>query len=463
MSDTEKKIVVVGGGPAGAAVAMGLAQQGHSVALYEAYPHPLLKKTTSSSTSTRKNAAYVIVLNARGQTALKRAAGISADQVTGGILSRVSIRHPSPKYIHRPNPALLVPRQELAACVAEKAKECGVKVFWEHRLVAIDFDARLATFATSNEQSNPVTSVVPYDLLIGADGVKSQVRNLLDSAKLNDFSVTRLEADTMEYQVVVFDENPFAEAPATAVHVWNDLKFNSICFAFPLANKQFLMAPVFPDKTYAAFQSDPTLMSDAVRALFSDVDANVQTQIIQQLQQGKPVNGGTCVWCSSLGSPSAGVALVGDAGHGMWASLGQGANCALESAAVFVETVKSIGCNDTDNKDWSRHVVQAFNDNRHADAVAAVDLSFGGIGNRSARGYGNSPLFFKLQVMTMLGLCKLSFGLVPKPALMRLMTGDPVHYRTAKAWHLYYEKYITMGVLAAMFGVPAYLLSKRQK
>ena len=142
---------------------------------------------------------------------------------------------------------------------------------------------------------------------------------------------------------------------------------------------------------------------------------------------------------------------------GMWPSLGQGCNCALESVAVFCKTMDDLAgfaLNHSKNSNtgtttatWAEMVVREFNQRRYVDAFAAVDLTYGGIGARKARGRQNAPLSFKLQVAGMMLLHKLSFGLVPKPALLRIMAGDDVPYSSAKNFNFYYEKMICMGAL----------------
>lgn len=143
----------------------------------------------------------------------------------------------------------------------------------------------------------------------------------------------------------------------------------------------------------------------------------------------------------------------------MWPSLGQGCNCALESVAVFCKTMDDLAgfalnsnSSDTDSgttlTSWAEMVVHEFHQRRHADACAAVDLTYGGIGARKSRGRQNAPLSFKMQVAGMMLLHKLSFGFVPRPALLRVMAGDDVPYSTAKNFNFYYEKMLCLGALA---------------
>uniref|UniRef100_A0A7S2U7R1 FAD-binding domain-containing protein n=1 Tax=Attheya septentrionalis TaxID=420275 RepID=A0A7S2U7R1_9STRA len=440
-----KRVVVVGGGPAGAATAKALADKGCDVQLFEAYPHP---------DKIHKNApkAYVIALGQRGQDGLQRSTGIDPLQIPNSIVSTHMVRHPKNNVRkHDKTPSLIIPRKVLAAQVLDAAKAAGVQINFEYRLMDIKFDQQIAIF---EGHGGVVTKHVPYDLLVGADGSKSKVRSLLNQ-NVNEFKVMRTEEDSMEYQVAVIPPPfPFSGMPETSVHAWNDKKYNSICLAFPLANNGgLLFAIVYPEGKLSEFKEkhriDGTGYDDPLFHLMPDLTDVVKEEFVKQLEAGEPANGGTCVWCNSLGSPKHGVALVGDSGHGMWPSLGQGANCALESAAVFSETVGDIvaGKVTLAGKSWGEVVVEEFNKRRHADALAAVDLTYGGIGARKSRGRNNAPLSYKAQVVGMMLLNKLTLGIVPKPALIRLMMGQPVPYSTARKWNFIYEKLVCLGAV----------------
>ena len=152
----------------------------------------------------------------------------------------------------------------------------------------------------------------------------------------------------------------------------------------------------------------------------------------------------------------------------MHETTGQGANCALETAAVFCETLRDISANNPSSHfsspaEWSRAVVIEYNTRRHADAAAAVDITYGGIGARKSRGRDNAPLSYKLQVAGMMLLHKLTLGLVPKPALLRLMSGDPeLSYSTARMYNFYYEKVICLAG-CALFAAPVVAWYKLKK
>lgn len=220
-----------------------------------------------------------------------------------------------------------------------------------------------------------------------------------------------------------------------------------------------MFAIVFPEGKLGEWKEAHTTAvgvkcyDEALESLLPDIDESVREEMVRQLSVGTPTNGGLCVWVSSLGSPENGVVLVGDSAHGMWPSLGQGANCALESAAVFCKALDDLS-DSVGSPTWSANVVREFNDKRYDDAVAAVDLTYGGIGARKSRGRNNSPLSYKLQVAGIMILHKVTFGLVPMPALLRVMKGESVPYSTARRFNFYYEKIICVGALAICVLIP---------
>jgi kynurenine 3-monooxygenase len=295
-----------------------------------------------------------------------------------------------------------------------------------------------------------------YDLLVACDGSNSLVRTLLATKHSDTFQV-KTEQDTMEYQVVILSK-PYAEIaenqeeaasiPVETVHSWNNRFDNSMCLGFPYEEGGMLFAVVFPGGKFNEFKEKKNY-KEPIASLLPDITVEASDNIVQQLQQGEPSSGGTCVWPSFLGSPSHGIVLVGDAGHGMFPSLAQGANCALESAIVFCNVVSDISVH---LPNWSEHVVTEYNKQRYEDAIAAVSLTFNGMGGNKARHANNASLLFMLQVGTILLLNKLTLGLVPKPAILRVMMGDDASYSFLAKQHSIYErqKLLLLGLAIAL-------------
>eukprot|EP00533_Pseudo-nitzschia_delicatissima_P002225 CAMPEP_0116094992 /NCGR_PEP_ID=MMETSP0327-20121206/9425_1 /TAXON_ID=44447 /ORGANISM="Pseudo-nitzschia delicatissima, Strain B596" /LENGTH=490 /DNA_ID=CAMNT_0003586629 /DNA_START=105 /DNA_END=1577 /DNA_ORIENTATION=- len=468
MTETNNSsIVIVGGGPSGASAAKAMLDRGYTnVNLYEAYPHPKTLSTTSSK-------AYVIALSPRGQQGILDATGIdvlkeaSSKDSDLGVVSHHLARHvynpKTKKTSSKPRPTTgiertVVTRQALTGHLLHAAHESGAKIHYQHRLVEIDFDKKVAIF--ENDGKRIETS---YDLLVAADGSRSKVRTLMVENKttLTDFSARTAE-DSMEYQVVTLPQNPFAEThPENTTHSWNNKELNAISLGFPIKkdgnNDSMLFAIVFPEGQLESFRKTgyETPLTKLLPDLFGDESPNRKANLEafeMQLRTNQIANGGLCVWASGLGHASSGIVLLGDSGHGMWPSLGQGANCALESVAVFVKCLDELNASDKNSKKpWTSCLIENFEIARSDDAIAAVDLTYGGIGARESRGRMNAPLSSKLQMIGMMLLHKLTLGVVPMPALLRVLMGTKgLSYSTAKKFHFGYEKYICWGALASV-------------
>jgi len=357
--------------------------------------------------------------------------------------------------------SVVVSRKNLAGCLLEEATKAGVNVKYNEKLVDIDFQEKVAIF----EKADDSTVNMPYSLLVACDGSKSLVRTLL-ALKHSDTFQVRTEEDTMEYQVAVLtnrfqdiavNKDEAASIPVETVHSWNDRPANSLCLGFPHEEGGMLFVVIFPGGKLTEFKENDSY-SEALKSLLPDIVEEARNEIIQQLKQSEPSTGGTCVWPSFLGSPSHSVVLVGDSGHGMFPSLGQGANCALESAAVFCNTLSDVSLN---LEKWSEHVVKEYNSRRFEDATAAVTLTYNGMGGNKARHANNASLLFMLQVGLMMLLNKITFGLVPKPAILRLMMGEDESYSSLASQHLIYErqKLLLLG-LAIVLPFAPYICSK---
>ncbi|KAL7547701.1 hypothetical protein ACHAWF_010976 [Thalassiosira exigua] len=545
--------LVAGGGPAGALAAKVLSDRGFRVVLREAYPYP-----SEEDDKVEKSKAYVISLIHRGQRALRRCGVDPLLDLDAVVVSEAVVRHNSKTgkarvlKLDSGKCPVVARRRALAASVLRAAERSGAEVRCGWSLQSVDFEKKEATF---EERGGSGEEIVRYDLLVGADGVRSRTRTLL-SNHLNEngetFGVKTVD-DTMEYQVAILPRTwkeilvperanapPLDKCPPGSVHAWADKGEGSTALGWPVRDSndvpadKFLVALIFPGGSHiaqrlvathslccipriASMICDQTIdacnlsravaitnmvggerrqcivlhrlsflhtlliahsrlgemkqsgfggYTQALSALFSDwtVESRLDVARLLAEEDNVPSTGGVCVWPQALSHPESGTVLVGDAGHGMWPSLGQGCNAALESVSVLADAIEAVtgsvssgaGCRGVDfsassGGEIAKAIAIEYNGLRQEDAMAAVDLTFNGIGGTKVRGAPHSPVMFKVQIALFMLLNKVTAGLVPMPAMFRIMKGDSARYSTLKS-AMKVEKYVTYGTVIGLVG-----------
>ena len=453
--DRRKSAVVVGAGPAGALAAVYLANLGWRVRVFERRPPgpnaPRDAGTeTATGTGTGTNVperppdrSYNVVLTPRGLGALD-AAGVVLPESRAVRLAG-NVRH-LPGATTRTSQfrgAVAVNRGALADAIVDAAtragESAGGSVEFHHRreVRAVDFASRRAEFIPVDESnridgSNASASAGPassvsYDLLVAADGVNSAVRRMLR----DDGSVAvEQNTDEMEFKTVRLPP-PTDPDHRDAFHVWPS----------GLAS---MLAPPDPEGTLSAVLIlpgagvergkgkkktetwDEIRTEDDVAALFRDVfpdafgvDGEDGTPVappretIRDVLRQRARPGGITTTCSHLVAHGGSVALVGDAAHSVWPSLGQGANAALETSMYLGAAIES-------KPDDLAGAMRYFDEVRGPQVRAVGRLSESGFGGKNRRA-GNAAFFAKLAALSLLHrVCPLLFD---KPALTRI--NDP--------------------------------------
>lgn len=449
-SPDAKKAVVVGAGPAGSLAALYLANLGWHVKVYE-------RRTEAGSdgirdkgkATTRPDISYNVVLSPRGMNALDGAGVVLPEERIVRLMGNV--RHlpgAAPSMSRQFRGTVAVNRDVLADAIVRTAtdKHPGRIDFTRGVGVTdVDFASRIAVFGPSSSEFQGEESTVsePYDLLVAADGVNSAVRSML--ATDGDLTVTQ-NADEMMFKSVKLppqksslsstgesSNGKMTMAERTKYKEWTK------CFnTWPRGLVSMLAPPdpagtlsavvILPGGAHAGGEDDGKskrwtwdAVNDeaSIRSLFADKFPDafngdpVPTEACAQITAQSPRPGGITTICSRLTAKDGSVALIGDAAHSVWPSLGQGANCALETAQYLAAAIESKP-HDVPS------ALEYFDAVRTPQVHACGRLSEAGFGGTAKRA-GNFLFFAKIGALALMHKAMPFF--FDKPALANI--NDP--------------------------------------
>ncbi|MFG2123133.1 FAD-dependent oxidoreductase [Streptomyces sp. NPDC048710] len=318
------RTLVIGGGIAGTAAALGLQKVGHDVALFEAHP------------DTAEDIGAFLTLATNGMRALAQLDATDAVTAVGFPLTSLRLLdRTGTEVTHAPlagadDPALryrCLRRGELNAALQAEAARRGMAVVHGARLVSVDDgpDGVTAHFADG--------STATGDLLIGADGLNSAVRG----------HVAALAAQPRYAGQRVFygytDSTPAAEDTGAITMVRGSRS------AFGYA-----VSPAGETYWFARVAGDPL---PADRPAYRAAAGDQREELLPLLREDTGPAGDIVAACADrtmvvnaaempLGTPwhVGRVLLIGDAAHAASPATGQGASMALEDAVVLAKALR---------------------------------------------------------------------------------------------------------------------------
>jgi 2-polyprenyl-6-methoxyphenol hydroxylase-like FAD-dependent oxidoreductase len=341
-------VLVVGGGAAGAAAAILLAEAGVAVDLVEVKPE---LSTVGSGITVQGNALRV--LRQLGVWDEVRAAGYAFDSLglrAPGPAGSLLVELPDVRSGGPDLPATMgMPRPELARILIDRATTVGVKVRFGTTTtdLAQDEDGVDATFADG--------STGRYDLVVGADGIRSWTRRMLG-----------IQLKTRSIGMGIW--RTFGPRPESVTRT--DLYYGGPSYIAGYC-------PTGENSLYAYIvekaQDRSTLTPDEQLATMKELSAAYHgpwDDIRETLDDPSRVN---YTWFEThvLDAPwnRGRVVLIGDAAHSCPPTIAQGAAQALEDAAVLAELL--LAHDDLDQDLWdefharrvdrARTVVEASN------------------------------------------------------------------------------------------------------
>ncbi|MBC6421771.1 MAG: FAD-dependent monooxygenase [Hormoscilla sp. SP5CHS1] len=182
------KVTIVGAGPAGSLLAHYLLRRGqYQIDIYDSRPDP--RKISFS-----KYRTFPLLLSERGLNALRNI-GLEEAVKSHGIENTGMINYSkNSKFqeLHRRKPILTIERNTLVNTLLEKLEEKDknrqVNIYFNSRCIGVYFRHKRLKFKKETEEE----ITVGYDLLFGADGVRSVVRTHFLNTERFEFEQTYL-------------------------------------------------------------------------------------------------------------------------------------------------------------------------------------------------------------------------------------------------------------------------------
>ncbi|MCG0069949.1 FAD-dependent oxidoreductase, partial [Streptomyces tricolor] len=317
------RVLVIGGGIAGTATALGLHKAGLDVTVCEAHP------------DTAEDLGAFLTLASNGMRALAELDATAAVTAVGFPLTSLRLLDSEGAEItHVPlgesdDPALryrCLRRGELNAALQGEAVRRGIRLRHGTRLVAVTDgpDGVTARFADG--------TTATADLLIGADGLHSTVRRLLLPEARPRYAGQRVYYGHTGTAPVPAPDGAITmvRGSATAFGYTASPAGRTYWFARAGGDPLPAGAPAAPSAVLRA-QLLPLLRADATPAagLVEPADGAIMVINAMEMPLGTPWHTGR-------------VLLVGDAAHAASPATGQGASMALEDAVVLAKALRDL-------------------------------------------------------------------------------------------------------------------------
>lgn len=328
MTSEAKQITLIGGGLAGALLAILLAQRGWSVDVFERRGDPRIDGYAGGR-------SINLALAERGLHALRQA-GADAAVLAQAVMMRGRYVHPlhgTPglqRYGRDDSEVIYsISRGELNIVLLNIAESHGARLHFDYALERADFVDHIAHF-----RHHDALITHPFRALIGADGAGSTLRSEIAKVQPLGERSEGLGHGYKELEIPPAVDGGFRIEP-NALHIWP--RGHYMCIALPNDEHTFTVTLFMPrEGSYPSFAQVHT--GEQAQALFAR-DFPDTLPLIPKLQhdfEANPVGTLATLYLDRwhLGGQAL---LLGDAAHAMVPFHGQGMNCAFEDCVALAE------------------------------------------------------------------------------------------------------------------------------
>lgn len=352
-----EKVIVVGGGLAGALMGCYLGKRGFDVEVYERRPD--MRKNLISAGKSINLALSKRGLNALHRVGLEQAMLKHAIPMHGRMMHDISGQQNYQPYGRDGQFINSVSRGMLNILLLELADEMpNVKLFFDHKCIDADLTKGEVTFSLPDSE----TKLVKADKIIGGDGAFSAIRLEMMKTDRFDYSQDYLNHGYKELTIEPVDGNFAMEK--NCLHIWPRGEYMLI--ALPNPDKTFTCTLFYPyegEHSFASIKNEADLLA-FFNSMFPDA-VPLMPDLVKDFFEN-PTGSLVTVRCYPWIKNN--FALIGDACHAVVPFYGQGMNCAFEDCVVLDE------CLEKYLPDWDK-AFDAYQKLRKPNADAIADLA----------------------------------------------------------------------------------------
>jgi kynurenine 3-monooxygenase len=358
-----RNIVIIGAGPAGLLLAHYLLLRGqYSIQIYERRSDPRLINASNKRT-------FPISLQERGRKAIRNVPGLEEAIASQSVFCQGTIIYQGnkkPRLIPRSHPILTIDRNRLVAILLQELIKTDTS-----NLVQIQFDCECVQVNQNHKSiilkpQEGEEFTVNYDILIGADGARSQIRDYL--VQEHDLNCEQNHVQDAYKSVYLPRKNPKTgiELAPDKIHASNAGQ-----------NIRLLLVPQANDQLHGTFIFNPdnnplenlTTKEEILQYFQEKFPTLGQLMLAEEAKEilHRPVSQVLSVSCDRFDQNQS-ILIIGDAAHAVSPSVGQGCNSALEDVYILGQLLNQY------QDDWSQ-VLPQYSQQRIPDAHALQELS----------------------------------------------------------------------------------------
>lgn len=358
-----RNIVIIGAGPAGLLLAHYLLLRGqYSIQIYERRSDPRLMTASNKRT-------FPISLQERGRKAIRNIPELEETIANQSVFCRGTIIYRGkrkPRVIPRTHPIMTIDRNRLVSVLLQEL----IAKYPSDRL-KIQFDCE-CTQVDSNHNSiilKPQEGdnfIVNYDILIGADGARSQIRDYLVQEHNLKCEQSYVQDAYKSVYIPRKNSEKGLELEPDKIHASNAGQ-NIRLLLVPQANDQLHGTFIFnadnnPLENLTTKEEILQYFQNKFPTLGQLISAEEAEEILH-----RPVSQVLSVSCDCFDYNQS-ILIIGDAAHAVSPSVGQGCNSALEDVYILGQLL------DRYQDNWSQ-VLPQYSQQRLPDAYALQELS----------------------------------------------------------------------------------------